>query len=427
MSAGIPTSTLSSEFHIRFFTTPDSGRWIARATPTNEAATPPKDVYFGSVNGRDFFRLPETPPKTTQASEPPPSFEPVSNPLQEGLLFYFDVTPQQSDEALFEGIFQAHGLDLDLRKNLQGFIAELSRATTLFLPLPEELKTVSTQDDDEIVSKEDVQDALQEMIKLLEELHTLSPATPAFEKGKKTELAQIYSHLSGMEMFSAEKLTFCVQKLVHKLNNSLNAPYIYYTDLHPEAKGATAVESWVFLLKKISTLYRQATLKPGVKLSEIVTQSITDFASASKINQDDASLGVIELDEPILVVEDDPIVARSTVAFLKRSGFRNVLLAHDAVSASDLIRNHKLRFVLSDYNLDASDPKAPTGVDLAADFKGSDVTFFFRSGNVEDLEAALKTSSLGHFGYFSKIDSFRPAVTALQKAVLKKILSEASS
>lgn len=105
--------------------------------------------------------------------------------------------------------------------------------------------------------------------------------------------------------------------------------------------------------------------------------------------------------EPLLIIDDEPMVSGAIKRGLSRKGFDQILVASRYEDALEVLeQNPAIRVVLSDYNLNDSH----TGLEIARKVlaQRSEIRFLFMSGNANRLEDELTDSERMEFGVLEK-------------------------
>lgn len=99
----------------------------------------------------------------------------------------------------------------------------------------------------------------------------------------------------------------------------------------------------------------------------------------------------------ILIVEDEPFIARDLEFTLSDAGYKVVGIAHTGSSALDMIENRKPELILLDISLKGH----LTGIDVARILKGKKIPFIFVTSYSDKITLELAGKTLP-YGYIVK-------------------------
>lgn len=114
----------------------------------------------------------------------------------------------------------------------------------------------------------------------------------------------------------------------------------------------------------------------------------------------------------ILIVEDDPIIAKDIQSLLRSEGFEHISIAHDGLYAQDILASQAVGFVILDIYLGTG----ISGIEVASTIqKNYDIPFIFLTSfsDKETLEAAKDQAP---YGYLVKPFQDRTLLTTIEVA-----------
>lgn len=114
----------------------------------------------------------------------------------------------------------------------------------------------------------------------------------------------------------------------------------------------------------------------------------------------------------ILIVEDDPIIAKDIQSLLRSEGFEYISIAHDGLYAQDILASQAVGFVILDIYLGTG----ISGIEVASTIqKNYDIPFIFLTSfsDKETLEAAKDQVP---YGYLVKPFQDRTLLTTIEVA-----------
>jgi len=117
--------------------------------------------------------------------------------------------------------------------------------------------------------------------------------------------------------------------------------------------------------------------------------------------------------EHILIVEDDPIIAKDISSLLKPEGYLIVGVAHDGITALDLLSNRSPDLVMLDVHLGTG----MSGIDVAEVIHRKYVMPFIFLTSFSDDDTLEAAQTHGPYGYLVKPFQDRSLITTVKTAL----------